>query len=119
MKPKRTIADAVREGVLKRIHPKREKALELIEMGLFSVRKRLQYGKCGARTKNYGGRPCRAPALPNGKCRLHGGLSTGPRTKAGLKRMRVAASATQKRRWEQWRLGLAPRPNAPKSTSPS
>ena len=31
--------------------------------------------RCGARTR--GGRPCRCPAMPNGKCRIHGGLSPG------------------------------------------
>ena len=29
------------------------------------------------------GLPCRAKALPNGKCRLHGGLSTGAKTLEG------------------------------------
>ncbi|MDF2972517.1 MAG: hypothetical protein K0R61_2967 [Microvirga sp.] len=29
--------------------------------------------------------PCCQPAMPNGRCRLHGGLSTGPRTPEGLK----------------------------------
>ena len=35
------------------------------------------------------GRPCRGPAI-HGKrrCRLHGGLSTGPRTPEGLERIR-------------------------------
>jgi hypothetical protein len=28
------------------------------------------------------------PAMPNGKCRFHGGRSTGPRTSEGLERMR-------------------------------
>ncbi|MGH6962647.1 MAG: HGGxSTG domain-containing protein, partial [Dongiaceae bacterium] len=34
--------------------------------------------RCGARTRCGG--ECRQPAMPNGRCRLHGGLSTGPRT---------------------------------------
>tara|TARA_R100000935_G_C2813172_1_gene156018 strand:- start:524 stop:757 length:234 start_codon:yes stop_codon:yes gene_type:complete len=29
------------------------------------------------------GLPCRAKALPNGKCKLHGGLSTGAKTYEG------------------------------------
>ena len=29
--------------------------------------------ECGARRRN--GMPCKAPAMPNGKCRIHGGLS--------------------------------------------
>lgn len=32
------------------------------------------------------GRPCRALAMPSGRCRLHGGLSTGPRTPEGQQR---------------------------------
>ena len=44
--------------------------------------------RCGARTR--AGHPCRAPAMKNGRCRMHGGASTGPRTKAGLERMRQA-----------------------------
>jgi hypothetical protein len=42
--------------------------------------------RCGARTRCGG--ECRQPAMPNGRCRLHGGLSTGPRTPAGLARSR-------------------------------
>jgi hypothetical protein len=45
--------------------------------------------RCGARTRS--GCPCLAPAI-RGKtrCRMHGGRSTGPRTAAGLARMRAA-----------------------------
>jgi hypothetical protein len=45
--------------------------------------------RCGARTR--AGCPCRAPAI-RGKqrCRMHGGRSTGPRTEAGMARLRVA-----------------------------
>jgi hypothetical protein len=35
-------------------------------------------------------RECQAPAMPNGRCRMHGGLSTGPRTAEGLERSRRA-----------------------------
>ena len=31
--------------------------------------------RCGART--HSGSPCRCPAMLNGKCRIHGGLSPG------------------------------------------
>ena len=44
--------------------------------------------RCGARTRCGG--ECRQPAMPNGRCRLHGGLSTGPRTAEGLARCRRA-----------------------------
>jgi len=44
--------------------------------------------RCGAKTRN--GTPCRAPAMANGRCRMHGGRSTGPRTLKGLERSRKA-----------------------------
>lgn len=43
---------------------------------------------CGARTRQ-GGR-CRQIPAANGRCYLHGGLSTGPRTAEGLERLRAA-----------------------------
>lgn len=40
---------------------------------------------CGA--KNRRGEPCGCKALfPNGRCRFHGGLSTGPKTPEGKRR---------------------------------
>jgi ribosomal protein L32 len=44
--------------------------------------------RCGAQTRS--GTGCKSPAMPNGRCRLHGGKSTGPRTVEGLERMRRA-----------------------------
>jgi hypothetical protein len=44
--------------------------------------------RCGARTRK--GTPCRGPAMHNGRCRMHGGASTGPRTLKGLARSRRA-----------------------------
>ena len=37
---------------------------------------------CGARRK-YDGQPCQAKALPSGRCKLHGGMSTGQKTLDG------------------------------------
>jgi hypothetical protein len=31
--------------------------------------------RCGARTRS--GMPCQSPAMPNGRCRMHGGKSPG------------------------------------------
>jgi hypothetical protein len=45
--------------------------------------------RCGARRK-VNGRPCRAPAMPNGRCHKHGGASTGPKTVEGKERCRRA-----------------------------
>lgn len=38
--------------------------------------------RCGAMTRGH--IACRAAAMPNGRCRIHGGASTGPRTAEGL-----------------------------------
>jgi hypothetical protein len=38
----------------------------------------------GAKTRD--GTPCQAPAMPNGRCRMHGGPSTGPKTEEGRRR---------------------------------
>ena len=45
-------------------------------------------GRCGAGTR--AGTPCRRWPMPNGRCRLHGGCSTGPRTAEGMARLRAA-----------------------------
>jgi len=42
--------------------------------------------RCGARIR--AGGSCRQPAMPNGRCRLHGGKSSGARTEAGRERLR-------------------------------
>ena len=39
--------------------------------------------RCGAWARRTG-LPCRKPAMAKGRCRLHGGCSTGPRTAEGL-----------------------------------
>ena len=44
--------------------------------------------RCGARTR--AGGCCRQPAMKNGRCRMHGGLSTGPRTAEGRARCATA-----------------------------
>ena len=37
--------------------------------------------RCGARTRR--GTPCQCKAMRNGRCKFHGGLSTGPKSQAG------------------------------------
>ena len=47
--------------------------------------------RCGAKTRR--GVPCQRPANKrNGRCRLHGGASSGPRTEQG--RAKIAAANT-------------------------
>jgi hypothetical protein len=49
--------------------------------------------ECGAYARSTG-KPCRAGALRNGRCRMHGGLSTGPKTERGR---RAVGEATRNR----------------------
>jgi hypothetical protein len=54
--------------------------------------------RCGAKTRM--GSPCQAPSVHGrDRCRMHGGLSTGPKTPEG--RARIAEA--QKERWNRWR----------------
>lgn len=46
---------------------------------------------CGAKSKRNQGSPCKQPAMKNGRCRLHGDKSTGPKTIDGLTRSKSAA----------------------------
>lgn len=50
--------------------------------------------RCGGRTRR--GSSCQAPAMKNGRCRMHGGPSTGPKTPEGLARSRKANWKTGK-----------------------
>src|SRR5215467_105108 len=46
--------------------------------------------RCGAKTRR--GTACQCPAMANGRCQLHGGLSTGPKTAEGIERIRRAVT---------------------------
>ncbi len=45
--------------------------------------------RCGAHSRRTGA-PCQGPAMKNGRCRMHGGRSTGPQTNEGLERSQSA-----------------------------
>ena len=55
--------------------------------------------KCGARCKGTG-KPCQQPAMPNGRCKLHGGKSPGPPkgNRNAWKHGRYSAEAIARRR---------------------
>jgi hypothetical protein len=68
---------------------------------------------CGAKTRR--GTGCEGPAMPNGRCRLHGGLGTGPKTAEGIDRIRKAltkhgrySAATKLRRERYSQVLLGP-----------
>ena len=54
--------------------------------------------RCGAKTRS--GKPCRSPAMANGRCRMHGGPSPGaPKgNKNAFKHGRYTAEAIERRR---------------------
>ena len=52
-----------------------------------------QKRKCGAYARSTGN-PCQGKGLRNGRCRNHGGYSTGPRTEAG--KMAVGEATRQR-----------------------
>ncbi len=55
--------------------------------------------RCGAKTRS--GRPCEGPAMPNGRCRMHGGASPGaPKGKANgnYRHGRYTSEAIKQRR---------------------
>lgn len=53
---------------------------------------------CGAKTRS--GEPCKNPAMQNGRCRMHGGKSTGPPkgSQNALKHGLYTKAAIEKRR---------------------
>ena len=72
--------------------------------------------KCGAKCRD--GTPCQAPPVwdrarnqpRNGRCRIHGGLSTGPKTEEGRRRSwkaarRGALVSAERRRSREHRRG--------------
>jgi hypothetical protein len=95
--------------------------------------------RCGARSKRTS-KPCRGAAMPNGRCKLHGGKSTGPRTpranwkhgyysgeaKAEQSRLRAAILALRETRWPmpattpgRCRHGSATRTSSTRCDTPS
>jgi hypothetical protein len=52
--------------------------------------------RCGAHARSTG-QPCKAKAMANGRCRNHGGLSSGPKTPEG----RAAVSKASKERYHR------------------
>jgi hypothetical protein len=84
-----------REALIAKIRLPRESAEELIDMGLYRISPELRRTcKCGARIPGTD-RTCKAQAMQNGRCRRHGGLSTGPKTEAGKKRAAEARKAAR------------------------
>jgi hypothetical protein len=92
--------DVYREALITELSRRlpRDQAEAAVAMGLFRIDRSLRQSlRCGARTKGTG-RPCQAPAMKNGRCKLHGGV-VGKKTPEGLARI----GAASKKRWEAYR----------------
>ena len=68
---------------LEREEKKRQRKQEQLLQRQAAKRKRA--AKCGAFARSTG-KPCQRKPLANGRCRNHGGLSTGPKTLEGKAR---------------------------------
>ncbi len=85
----------------------RLRAIRPWDLDLRTSYRRRELPRCGARCRD--GHACQAPAAwddehtapRNGRCRRHGGLSTGPRTLAGKRRIAEAV------RWRRRSLAKA------------
>ena len=56
---------------------------------LSPTRCKLPLPRCGAHARSTG-EPCKAKAMGNGRCRNHGGMSTGAKTEEGKAAIRLA-----------------------------
>lgn len=96
---------------------------ELLRLGVQAMKHRIKVTRrerkerplCGAKTRK--GTPCSAKVYwpqewdaPAKRCRLHGGLSTGPNTPEGRERLARSAKKTMERIWKERREGLRPMP---------
>lgn len=85
-----------------RLYEKRRAELEAAGVPLWELTKRIGISfapfaelRCGARAKR-SGKPCTLVMLyGNGRCKFHGGLSTGPKTESG--KARSAANGARRR----------------------
>ena len=104
---------------------------ELLRLGVQAMkyrikttrRERKQRPLCGAKTRK--GTPCQSKVYwpqewdaPAKRCRLHGGLSTGPKTAEGLERLAKSAKKTMERVWRERREGTRPMPRKRKAERP-
>lgn len=80
------------------VSPEQVKLIIKAEAQRKSTRAQMRSGTCGATTRK--AMKCRLKSEPGKqRCRLHGGLSTGPTSSAGKARIAEA----QRKRWAAWR----------------
>ncbi len=65
-----------------------QKAAEQLSHTHINPRRKIALGPCGAKTR--AGTPCKQKAVyANGRCKFHGGLSTGPKTPQGRRQSAI------------------------------
>lgn len=95
----------------------------LVRLGIKAMEYKLKINRkerknrpfCGAKTRK--GTPCQAKVYwphewdaPAKRCRMHGGLSTGPTTAEGMERLAKSAKKNMERIWRERREGTRPMP---------
>lgn len=89
----RNLSERTLQGMTDTRWQRPARTVKTLENRLFQVKsqraalyeiQRFVGSRCGARTRL--GRPCHRKGLKSGRCRNHGGLSTGPRTVEGRRR---------------------------------
>ncbi len=97
------------------LHTYREAVAQIVARNKRARNTPLPGEKCEARTRR--GAPCQCKAMANGRCKLHGGLSTGPTTPEGkavsaanLPRPQQAKPASFPTNMRARVMGLAPDP---------
>ncbi|NLH99552.1 MAG: hypothetical protein GX446_08660 [Chthonomonadales bacterium] len=83
--------------IFRRVHPRRHSpAAEVDHSSGAAHTPERERPRCGARCRD--GHPCMARCVPGrSRCRMHGGLSTGPKTPEG--RDRIRESNRRRARW--------------------
>lgn len=79
------------------LHTYREAVAQVVARNKHAQNKPCSGEKCWAKTRAGGW--CECHAMSNGRCRLHGGLSTGPKTQAG--KVKSTGNLTNAKRSEQ------------------
>jgi len=65
-----------------------QEAAEQLQRTHINPRRAISVGPCGAKTR--AGTPCKQKAVyANGRCKFHGGLSTGPKTLQGRRQSAI------------------------------
>lgn len=111
MKPFPSLGEWLRRDVRQGAYERWRRAKLAAEQAARPCVPKSERPRCGARCRSRDGAPCRAPVVwddarnapRNGRCRMHGGLSTGATTAEGRARLSEAGRKGACERWRRWR----------------